>query len=139
MKTKDDMINDIIKVEGGYVNDPSDSGGETNFGITKAVARANGYEGNMRNLTKQQAFDIYERKYWYTPRFNDVCLTSPELAYELFDTGVNMGTGRAARFLQRSLNVLNNRGNLYPDIGVDGAVGRKTIQALKDFKGWAGL
>ena len=44
MKTK--IINEIIGVEGGYVNDPSDSGGETNFGITVAVARQFGYVSN---------------------------------------------------------------------------------------------
>ena len=40
---KDDTINHIIEIEGGYVNDPNDSGGETNYGVTEKVARDNGY------------------------------------------------------------------------------------------------
>jgi len=47
MGIKQEIINQIIDVEGGYVNDPSGSGGETNFGITEAVARAYGYAGAM--------------------------------------------------------------------------------------------
>ena len=42
---KDRIINAIIDREGGYVDEPDDSGGETNYGVTKAVARANGYRG----------------------------------------------------------------------------------------------
>ncbi|KAB5323722.1 putative peptidoglycan-binding domain-containing protein [Bacteroides stercoris] len=58
---------------------------------------------------------------------------SPELAVYLFDFGVNSGTGRAAKFLQRLLNSLNHCGEHYPDIRVDGAVGRMTLQSLKGF------
>ena len=58
---KERIINEIIRVEGGYVNDPSDSGGETNFGITVAVARANGYVGCMLDLPRSVAFDIYSQ------------------------------------------------------------------------------
>ena len=61
---KEKIINEIIRVEGGYVNDPRDSGGETNFGITVAVARANGYNGRMDCMPRDVAFDIYSAKYW---------------------------------------------------------------------------
>ena len=43
---------------------------------------------------------------------------------------MNCGVGVAGRFLQRSLNVLNDRGRLYDDVAVDGLVGANTIGAL---------
>ena len=52
------VIDAILRAEGGYVNDPQDKGGETNYGITVAVARANGYTGPMRDLTVAVARDI---------------------------------------------------------------------------------
>jgi len=130
---KEIVIGNILRVEGGYVNDPNDSGGETNYGITKAVARAYGYEGDMKDLTKQKAFEIYSKKYWDKLRLDDIEILSPLIAEELADTGVNMGTGRAARFLQRSLNVLNNRSRSYRDLKVDGQIGNATLRALKAY------
>ncbi len=53
--TKDEIFNAILGKEGGYVNHPDDKGGPTNWGITQAVARAHGFTGDMRNLTRQQA------------------------------------------------------------------------------------
>ena len=64
MISKKKIIDEILRTEGGYVFDPDDSGGETNFGITKDVARAYGYTGCMRDLTRDQAFDIYVARYW---------------------------------------------------------------------------
>ncbi|MBP6111710.1 MAG: hypothetical protein KA482_04945, partial [Sphingobium sp.] len=58
---------------------------------------------------------------------------SPAIAEELFDTGVNMGPGVAAEFLQRALNALNDQGRLYPDIAVDRDIGPATMRSLKAF------
>jgi lysozyme family protein len=127
------IINGIIDREGGYVNDPNDSGGETNWGITVAVASDYGYEGEMRDLPRELAYAIYAERYWHALHLDDIERLSPALANELADTGVNMGIERAGIFLQRALNVLNDRGNLYPDITVDGKVGRRTISALLAF------
>lgn len=117
--------------EGGYVNDPSDSGGETNWGITKRVARENGYTGRMIDLTKEQARAIGKKAYWDSLSLDSIADVCEELALEVFDTGFNMGQGRVGRFFQRSLNAFNNRGEHYPDIAVDGAIGRGTVRALK--------
>ena len=129
MKTR--IINAIIDVEGGYVDDPNDSGGETNFGITVDVARANGYFGPMRELSRDTAFVIYSAKYWDAVRGDDLVSLSEAVAEEVVDTAVNMGPGRAGTFLQRSLNALNDRGRLYDDITIDGAVGPVTVSRLK--------
>lgn len=51
------------------MNDPSDKGGETNYGITVATARANGYKGAMRDLPLQTAKDIYRNEYLVKPGF----------------------------------------------------------------------
>lgn len=128
---RDKIINEIIRVEGGYVDNPDDSGGPTKYGITEAVARADGYKGNMKDFPVEWAFRIYQKKYWDVNRLSDIELYAPRIAEELADTGVNMGVGRAANFLQRSLNVLNQKGFIYPDLKVDGVIGPGTISALK--------
>ena len=124
------IINEIIRIEGGYVNDPEDSGGETNFGITVKVARANGYHGLMRHLSRRFAFNIYEAKYWDAVRADDLLALSIPVAEEVVDTAVNMGPPRAGKFLQRALNALNDRAKLYPDIQVDGSIGPATMSTL---------
>lgn len=131
--TKDEIFSAILGKEGGYVNNPADKGGPTNWGITQAVARAHGYTGDMKDLTRQQALNILESDYWVGPRFNQVDSISGLIAIELADTGVNMGPAVAAKFLQRSLNVFNNQGKLYPDIIADGQIGPRTLSALKSF------
>jgi lysozyme family protein len=130
---KKETIDEIIRIEGGYVDDPNDSGGETKYGITVNVARNYGYRQDMKLFPRSLAFEIYSKIYWDSMRLDDIEKLSEKIAKELADTGVNMGTARAGEFLQRSLNVLNNRGELYADIVVDGDIGKKTIKTLKTF------
>ena len=100
----DQLIEDVIEREGDYSNHPADRGGPTRWGITEAVARRQGYMGDMRRLPQSDAAAIYRRLYWIAPRFDEVAKRTPKLAGELFDTGINMGTGAATGFLQRALN-----------------------------------
>ena len=58
---------------------------------------------------------------------------SESIAEKLFDIGVNMGVGRAAEFMQRSLNVLNNQEEYYNDIAVDKSIGNVTLSRLRSF------
>jgi lysozyme family protein len=129
----DQLIEDVIAREGGYVNHVADRGGPTRWGITQAVARAQGYQGDMRHLPQETAISIYKRLYWVSPGFSKVALKAPKLAAELFDTGINMGTGSATGFLQRALNALNRNAKDYPDIQVDRQLGPATLAALQDF------
>ena len=127
------LIDGLIEREGGYANHPADRGGETCFGITEAVARAHGYGGAMRDLPRGEAAAIYRRLYWLRPRFDAVAERAPRVAAELFDTGVNMGPGVAATFVQRALTALNRNGQDYPDLVPDGRVGPRTLAALDGF------
>lgn len=129
----DDLIDAVIDREGGYVHHPADRGGATRFGITEAVARAHGYAGDMRHFDRPAAVAIYRRRYWSQPAFDRVAERAPTLAGELFDTGVNMGPAVAAGFVQRALNALNRGARDYPDVAVDGQIGRVTLRALDVF------
>lgn len=129
----DRLIDDVIDREGPYVNHPADRGGPTCWGITEAVARANGYAGAMKSLPRAAAAAIYRRLYWVKPGFGKVAERAPTVAAEMFDTGVNMGTAVAAGFLQRALNALNRSARDYSDLAVDLTVGPRTLAALDGF------
>lgn len=131
--TVSQLIDRVIGVEGGYANHKADRGGPTRWGVTEAVARAYGYTGDMRALPRVVAAEIYRKRYWIEPGLDRVAALAPGLAAELFDTGINMGTGAAATFLQRALNVLNRQGADYPDMSADGRIGTITITALAAF------
>jgi lysozyme family protein len=127
------LIEDVIAREGGFVDHPADRGGPTRWGVTEAVARANGYDGPMRTLPRSVAVDLYRQLYWQRPGFDAVAARAPELAAELFDTGINMGPTVAAGFLQRALNALNRGATDYADLRIDGAIGPVTLAALDAF------
>ena len=111
------MFDRLIGHEGGYVNDPRDPGGETNWGITKRTAQANGYIGPMISMTRDEAFEIYRRAFWL--RYQ--CDKMPEaVAFQFFDAAVNHGFGNASRMLQRAVGVAD-----------DGVIGSRTIAAIK--------
>jgi lysozyme family protein len=94
----------VVALEGGYVDHPNDPGGATNWGITERVARQNGFTGEMRDLTKGQAKDIYERQYVARPGFLPLVEIDPAVAEEVVDTGVNMGPARPTRFFRQAVN-----------------------------------
>lgn len=125
----DGMIDGILDREGGYVDHPSDPGGATHFGITQRVARANGYQGQMRDLPKATARSIYRREYIEKPGFLGVCEIDPIVGEEVVDSGVNAGQARAAKWYQTALNLFNRRGVDYRDIVVDGKIGAVSLAA----------
>ncbi len=120
-----------VGIEGGFGADPADSGGATRYGITQAVARANGYMGDMRELPLDFARIVYRRMYWDALRLDDIAPLSWTLAAELFDASVNCGQAQTAKWLQRVLNALNNGATLWPDLTVDGIIGPMTIDAVR--------
>lgn len=129
----DIAVADILGIEGDFSDDPADSGGKTRFGITEAVARRHGYTGSMRQLPAAIAKEVYRADYWDAQNLSAVAMLSRRIAWELFDTGVNIGTSQAGEFLQMSLNAFNRQATDYPDIEVDGAIGSATLDALAAF------
>ena len=123
------ILSAVLYMEGGYVNDPTDPGGETNHGITVKVAREKGYTGPMIELTKAEAIDIYVEDYINRPKFDLVMQSSPAVAHKLIDAGVNVGTHRSSCWFQKSLNSLNRGGRDYPKISEDCKVGKYTLDA----------
>ena len=106
----------LITHEGGFSNHPDDPGGATMYGVTEAVARAEGYMGPMQDLTLDFAKSVYRKRYWDACR----CDQMPDpLRYPLFDAAVNSGPSQAIKWLQLAVGVK-----------VDGAVGPITQQAV---------
>jgi lysozyme family protein len=127
------LIDDVIGREGGYSSHPADRGGATRWGITEAVARAHGYRGEMRTFPREEAVALYKRIYWIRPGFDRIGDLAPDIAAELFDTGVNMGPGVAVSFLHRALNALNRGASDYADIVPGVRIDEATVAALSTF------
>lgn len=126
------ILDTLLETEGGFVDDPADSGGVTNYGITESVARAHGYYGDMELMSVDIARGIYSRSYWGAVCGDDMLPISMAITREVFDTAVNLGVERASKFLQRVLNVLNREGVDYGEVVVDGRIGPITLAALGD-------
>lgn len=110
--TREKAIEWIIEAEGGYVNNPNDPGGETKYGISKKV-----YPNlDIKNLTKEQAAEIYIRDYWNKIKGDD--LPFP-LDICVFDFAVNSGISRAVKILQSEIGAVT-----------DGIVGNDTLSHL---------
>lgn len=127
-----DLIRPIMGLEGGYSYDPADRGGATAYGVTEVAARAAGYTGDMTIMTVEEATAIYRTNYWVGPQFDTLYPLFPALAELLLNIGINMGPTVPARFLQRTLNVLN-AGSIFSDLGVDGICGAHTREALRTY------
>jgi lysozyme family protein len=109
----EDAIDHILGNEGGYVNDPADPGGETNFGICRRQ-----YPNlDIAHLTRAEACAIYERDYWFCDGIHNQAV-----ATKVFDMAVNMGRNTAVRLLQRALLGLGNTG-----LTIDGIFGPATL------------
>lgn len=138
MKTVYEIIDDIIRTEGGFSNDPADSGGETNFGWTRKALREMGWFGAVRDLDRATAVDLYYRRFITNSGYEPLMAQSTAIVAELVDTSVNMGEVTATKFLQRALNALNDGARIYPDITVDGKCGPATVRTVTKFLQYRG-
>lgn len=125
----DEVIKNVLNIEGGYVNDPTDPGGATNKGISWQVWKkhSNSVLGvtptlqNLQNITTAQAKNLYKALYWDT--LNADSIDDGDLRYLLFDFNVNAGSN-AIKVLQQTLNLLGS------NINIDGKIGTQTIDAI---------
>lgn len=118
----------VLAHEGGYVNDPDDPGGETNFGISKRRYT----EVDIKTLTRTGAIALYARDFW-NPLYEK--LPTQKIADKLFDASINMTHGdtrpyfetdmQAVRLLQQALN---DHGS---GVTEDGRFGPQTLMAVR--------
>lgn len=105
----------LLGNEGGFVDNPQDPGGATNYGITEFVARAHSYQGDMRNLPLAKAIEIYEGDYWKPIKADQL---PDHLRFHVFDAAVNSGPSQSIKWLQRAAGVTE-----------DGIIGPRTLSA----------
>ena len=110
----------VLKSEGGWVNHPSDPGGETNLGVTKRVWEE--YVGHpvesLKKPTKEDVAPLYEQKYW-RPCYGEVLPRG--LDFVVFSMGINAGPGRSIKLLQSSVGCVP-----------DGVIGPRTRELISD-------
>lgn len=112
----------VLRWEGGFVDHPADPGGATNKGVTQRVydswrQRQGQPPADVRQITDAEVAAIYADDYWQPPRCE---LLQQPLDLVQFDTAVNMGVGRAVRFLQAAVGC-----------AVDGGFGPQTRAAVE--------
>lgn len=119
--TFDEAFTKLLGHEGGYSNHPSDPGGETNWGVTKKVAQANGYLGSMKEYPVFEAKLVYRASYWDACRCDEL---SDAVRFDVFDGAVNSGVGQSIKWLQRAVSATD-----------DGVIGMKTLLACNALPG----
>lgn len=141
-----EALNNVIGVEGGYVDDKADNGGETYRGIARQYnpkwegwsiidRMKDKYPAVFKNeLDESGALQELVSEFYYVNYWSK--FKGDELPYivaeELLEQSVNLGTWKTAGVnLQRALNLLNRNGKLFSDLVVDGLVGQKTLVAVK--------
>lgn len=131
MPSVTDIAREIVAREGGYVNDPDDPGGATNFGVTIGTMRSLGLDltgdgkvdaGDVRALTRSQAEQIFVEHYFRKPRLAE--LPDPVQA-SVFDMYVNAGAN-AVKILQKLVSRMG-----FPATA-DGVIGPRTLAAVAD-------
>lgn len=115
-------IDRLLKLEGGYVNDSADPGGETNFGICKRS-----YPNvDIKHLTREEAAEIYFHDWW--EKYGYAKINSDAIAFRLLDQAVVSGPHSAHMVLQRAVNEMMG----YPYLLADGVLGPKSVAAVND-------
>ena len=133
----------VLHHEGGYVDDPDDPGGETNYGISRLIIREaklthaqlgldNLEPGALNGLTVDVARQVYRREFWDGYPYGD--LRDQRVASKIFDAAVNMGSANAHRCAQKAAV------DLGATIGnIDGMLGPVTVAGINDCDGDAYL
>jgi len=131
MQTVDEITAEIVKREGGYVNDPDDPGGPTKYGVTiHTLRRIRGRAtiADVKALTVADAVEIYKRHYFRRPKIDQL---PASLQATVYDMQVNAG-GNAIKILQRLMAEFGVK------VTVDGALGPQSIGAVAQVYAKAG-
>ncbi len=122
----------ILRYEGGYVNDPDDSGGETNKGITIGTFQQYAREDlglepsseNLKKITDDQATTIYRKRYWEPKGFCKI--EDDKVSLMIYDWTVTSGGGATKKVQELLINEFDQK------ITADGGIGPKTIEAINN-------
>lgn len=140
----DAAFDHTIGIEGGYVNDPTDRGGETIYGITKkywpqwkgwAIVTQAKKEGRAISKNEMINLKFHAKQFYKSAFWNQMSLDkvkSKLICMELFDTAINQGASTTAKNLQHALNLLNRNQRSWSDLKEDGRIGPKTLGILND-------
>ena len=112
------VIEVILKHEGGYAHNPNDPGGETNYGISKRSYP----ELNIRELTRDHAKEIYKNDYWKPLRL--YMIDNANACLDIFDFAVNAGVSRSVKIAQKLAGTKE-----------DGILGGITAKAINEYEG----
>ncbi len=118
----EECLKHVLEHEGKFVDHPADPGGATNLGCTKAVWEE--WCGHpvdvqaIKDLTPEDVAPLYREKYWHKVRGDDL---PAGIDYCVFDTAINSGPGRAAKFLQEAVGATP-----------DGIIGLRTLAAVRE-------
>jgi lysozyme family protein len=115
MSSFDDAFTALIGNEGGYSFNPADPGGETMWGVTARVARAQGYAGPMKDLPIDTAKQIAKKEYWDAYQCDQF---DARVGFQVFDAAYN--GGHPAQWLQRAAGVTP-----------DGVIGAQTVAKVR--------
>ena len=122
MNAIEDIIEDIMAREGGFVNNPADRGGPTNHGITQDTLSAWlqrwATVQDVKDMTFKTASDIYQKMYYEEPGFS--CIADFDLLALVVDSAVQHGNSTVIRWLQRAC-----------DVAQDGVLGPVTATAIE--------
>lgn len=120
------IIKDIIRREGGYVNHPNDKGGPTKYGVTQKTLSnylcREATVDEVKNITEETAYEIFERDYYEGPRINTV---PEQLRPVMTDAAVLYGPRRAIKFIQQIINEAE-----FGPCSVDGILGPNTRKLI---------
>ncbi|MGE0650787.1 MAG: glycoside hydrolase family 108 protein [Alphaproteobacteria bacterium] len=120
----DELLDEVIAREGGFVHHPADRGGPTKFGITqRTLSEWLGRPATIdevRQLDEETAREIYVARYLAGPRIDTL---PPEIVGQVFDMAVNHAPRRAVRILQEVLGLAGWR------VDGDGVIGPQTRRA----------
>ena len=130
MKTTfDEIIEEVLEAEGGFVNDPDDKGGATNFGVTQQsysnFLGSPASVDDVRNMTREEAKECYKKDFWIPAKVDRL---PDNLKHLYFDMVVNMGRRNAGKILQQAVNTKKNSAVL----DVEGIIGSGSLSQIPD-------